>query len=562
MGVRVRLPGGELTELGDGRVRVALSLDARTRDAVRAIVERLDGVAADWFWIPTTVDEVEGDLVLDYALATEGAMPFADALSRLVARPAVHLPELVELGRYLEACTRVLSQVEVPALIAPACLRYAPTRERGAWRLMVVPLGDPTLAEWACAAPAAWLWTPSRALLGKAAPAAGAYAIGAALATALGGFVPAHLARGARFARVLRGWVGRPAVIQAAVARALPASFGDEAAALAALIPALLEPTPPSDWAAQLAAIGDQLAPYRTAVRWEYEGNIEVARGILERFAATAPREAVPWDVVARLRGLDQDVAGALQAAIDGIGAGDDAVRELAAVTRRIAHARPPDESRAMIERAIAAADGLGSRLGDLGRLHFAHLEARYLGRLSEAQARLAAPAKEPWDNVLRATIVARIHAGRAEWAHVAREVKAARAATQAMSQAGGTLGHYVVAYLDYLDGVAHHGAVGQYRDPGYLADAFSRLVACSSATVRVCDPSDPLIDSCIHWLYSVGDLAHELGVPEAVAIRTGIHAYLDAEGLGRRISEHQRRERPQVVWYDASRLLALSGAP
>ena len=216
-----------------------------------------------------------------------------------------------------------------------------------------------------------------------------------------------------------------------------------------------------------------------------------------------------------------------------------------------------------MIERALAAVDALGpARLGDLGRLHFAHIEARYLGRLSEAQARLALPAKEPWDNIVRATLLARIHAGKGEWAHAARLCKEARLATQAMPLSGGELGAYTIAFLDYLDGVAHHGAVRQYRDPGYLADAFSRLVGCLGATPRVCAPSDPLVDSCIHWLYKVGDLATELGVAEAQTLRTGIHAVLDAEGLSRRISEAQRRESPSLVWYDASRLLALSGAP
>ena len=34
-----------------------------------------------------------------------------------------------------------------------------------------------------------------------------------------------------------------------------------------------------------------------------------------------------------------------------------------------------------MIQKAVAAIDQLGSREGDLARLHFAHIEARYLER-------------------------------------------------------------------------------------------------------------------------------------------------------------------------------------
>jgi hypothetical protein len=406
------------------------------------------------------------------------------------------------------------------------------------------------------------MWTPGRVLLGKASPNAGAYAVGAALCTAFVDLFPPRLPASKQFRRALCGWASPGARLTGAIAKAVPETFSDEAVALAALALALLEPSPPSDWQKLLGQLGEQLAPYRTAVRWEYEGKIDIARGVLERFAASAPKENVPWDVLSRLRGADQDYAGALQAAIDALGTGDDAVRDLAAVTRRIAHSRPPLESRPMIEKAVAAIDQLGPRLGDLGRLHFAHIEARYLERWNEAQIRLAQPAKEPWDNVLRATLLARIHAARSEWAHVGRICKEARTQTQAMPGQGGNLGQYVVAYLDYLDGVAHYGAVTQYNDPGYLADAFSRIVASLGATATVCDPSDPLVEANVHWLHWIGDLANRMNVPDAKAIRTGITAYLGAQGLSQRISEQQRRETPPLVWYDAGRLLALSGAP
>lgn len=561
----VPLPLGELTELEGGRVRVVMPLNARTRGLVQSIVERLDGVAAEWFWVPSHVDEMGPDLILDYALEKEHHMSFASALPRFAAKPSVHLPELVELARYLEAAIRVLERVEVSALIAPASLRYAPDRDEGAWRLMVVPLVDVGVGEWARSSQEAWAWTPAKALLGKTASASSvaAHAIGVMLASALLGDVfPEHVPGSLRFKRALRGWIASGKTLPRAITDALPASFSDEAAALSALATALLEPSPPSDWAQQLQQIGAQLHPYRTAVRWEYEGKIDVARGVLERYAATTPKQHVPWDVLSRLRGRDQDFGGALQAAIDAVGADDDGVRELAAVTRRLAHSRPPEECRPMIEKAVAAIDALGTRLGDLGRLHFAHIESRYLGNHEAAMRRVFPACKEVWDNVLRGVILARCHAVRSEWAHAARVCKETRASVQAMEFGAGQLGQYVVAYLDYLDGIAHYGATSQYNDPGYLADAFSRITSSLDATVKVCDASDPLIEANVHWLYWIGDLANRLDVPEAKAIRTGISAYLAASGLAKRISEQQRRETPPLVWYDASRLLALSGAP
>ena len=248
----VRLPLGELTELDGGRVRVVMPHNARTRGLVQSIVERLDGVAAEWFWVPSHVDEMGSELILDYALEREHHLSFAAALPRFAAKPAVHLPELVELARYLEACTRLLERIQVTALISPVSLRYAPDRDDGAWRLMVVPLVDAGVGEWGQAGQDAWLWTPARTLLGKGAPNAGAYAIGVMLCSALlGDMFPAHVAGSLRFKRALRGWLGSPRSIPAAVRAALPESFADEAATLAALAVALVEPSPPSDWQQQ-----------------------------------------------------------------------------------------------------------------------------------------------------------------------------------------------------------------------------------------------------------------------------------------------------------------------
>ena len=554
---RIQLPVGTMAE-STRSVRVVLAHNARTRALVQAVVERLDGSAAEYFFIPTTIDDGE-ELALEYSLEGVETMRFTEALATFAAAPAIHLPELVEMARYLEVAVEYLERVDVPAVIAPACLRYAPNRHagRGSWRLLVVPLVDVALADWARSAPEAWQWTPSPVLFGKA-QSPGAYAIGAALCAALAGDVfPPFAATGDRLRRALRGWVGSRSRLDDAVRGALPDSFADERGELVALVLALLEPAPPDDWRARLECCGEQLAPYRTAVRWEFEGKIDIARGILERMVASRPREHVPWDVVARVRGREHDLEGALDAAISALGDGGDAVRELAAITRRVAHGGD-GASRMMIERAVAAIDRLGPRLGDLGRLYFAHIEARYLDRLTQAEARLAAAMAAPWDNVLRATQLARIHAARSEWARVAVLCKQAKVAVCAMPDSGGGLGRYIVAYLDHLDGVAHCGAAPQYADPAYLADAFARFVASLDAARSTCEPDDPLIRGNVHWLHRMAAIADEMQVADAAIIRTGVLAWLSANGI---VSEI-RHEPPAIVWYDAGRLLALSGAP
>ncbi len=526
-------------------------------------------MAAEYFWVPTTIDERGDGLVLDYALEEHASLPFAVAQPRLNKQLAVHLPEIVGMAIYLGSCAKVLDQTELPAVIAPAYLRYMPATGGafGAWRLMVVPHVDVALADWANSSPDAWRWVSAQTLLGK--PAHPGYAVGAALYAAIAGdLFPDDLSTSEQFRRLLRGQVGARDVLEHAITNALPPSFSDEGAALATLIRGLLSPAPPAMWSAQLDELGGALDPYRTAVRWEYEGRVDTARGILERFAATAPKANVPWDVLSRLRGLDHDRAGALDAAISALGGGDGhAIRDLAAQVRKLAHEETTDQGevatrRDMIVRAVAAADKLGAQLGDTGRLHFAHIEARYLQRWDEARARLAIVAKDPWDNILRQAILARVHAASSEWAHVAKLCKEARLATKAMEHGGGQLGGYVVAYLDHLDGIAHFGAVGVYADPLYLADAFQRFVSSLDAARTICAPDDPLIDANILWLSWIGAMAHQMKVPDANTIRTGVEAYLGAHGLASRISEKQRREVPPLVWYDASRLLALSGAP
>jgi hypothetical protein len=536
-----------------GGVRVALAHNARTRAHVAAILDRLTGAAADYLAIPASIGDDGGDaLALDYAVdgASLAEAPEAGAHTS----PAARLPALLELATYLAVCVRHLARIEVPALISPACLRRGAPGARP-WRLLVVPLVDVGLADWAQAAPAAWRWTPADVLLGRA-TSPGAYAVGAALVEGLvGELFPAGTPPTAQLRRALRGWIGSRPRLTAALDAALPASFVDERAALAALCDELLAPQPPAGWEARLGELAAQLAPHRTAARWEYEGDLATARTILERMATTRPAEAVPWDVVARVRGLDHDLDGALAATLEAVSHDPDAVRELAAICRRIAHVRG-DAARPLLERALAAVDRLGHRLGDAGRLHFAHLEARHLGRLAAAEARLAAPMAAPWDNVLRAIVLARIHAERRTWPHVARLCKEARAATVAMPQAGGGLGAYVVAFLDHLDGVAHHGASRQYRDEGYLGDAFAKLAAALDGARALGD--DDLAAASAGWLRNVAALATELGMSGAAMIGGGVDACLAGSGL----TATAAAEEGTIVWYDASRLLALSGAP
>ena len=83
-------------------------------------------------------------------------------------------------------------------------------------------------------------------------------------------------------------------------------------------------------------------------------------------------------------------------------------------------------------------------------------------------------------------------------------------------------------------------------------ADGFAKLVA----SLEGCADDEALVTANVHWLRRIGEMA------DSAAIRTGVHAYLSAQPLAERISVQDRREDPAPAWYDAGRLLALSGAP
>lgn len=564
---RLELPHGAAVATQE-RVQVALALPARARARMHALVERLAEIAAAPLYTPASVQLEDELLVLEYELTP--SLPFSAALPRWRASLAQHVPELIAMARYLDGCARELERLELPVMLAPAWLRYAPAGvawPAGPFRLIAVPWIEAPLAEWARASTEAWAWTPGRALLGRREPAADGYAIGTALYTALAGELYPPLPPAEQFRRALRGHVGAPVALEQVVRAALPASFADEARALAVLVTELIAPEPPPDWRGRLEQLGAQLGARRTAVRWEYEGRFDTARAILERLAATAPKEHVPWEVLARLRSRRQDPGGALAAAIVALDGGDGdggaaALRELVRWMRRIARGGAADRSpaapwRDLLARAVDAVDQHGGKLDDTDRLQIAHVEARYMGRHDEAMRRLAAHAKGAWTEALRRAILARLLVGAAEWTQAARLCNEVRLAVQGMPACGGAPGAYLIAYVDYLDGVAHFGAVGQYEDPGYMADAFSRFVAALDGAHEVCEPGDPLIAASVHWLSWIGSLARQLRIPTADTIQIGVDAYLSARGLVSLLSDEQRREVPPLVWYDEDRLLA-----
>ena len=318
------------------------------------------------------------------------------------------------------------------------------------------------------------------------------YVLGAALHHALAGpLIPGHLPAREQFPRLLRGRMGLPARLGAAVRSALPRSLEEEAAALERLILDCLEPMPgarPSldSVRERFATLADKLATGRLIRYWGFENQQAIAArlsALVDRPPVPAAGEAsprapvVPWDEQVPKLVQQGDLAGALEAAWNDIQEnGPTRIRFYMAVVQRIA-ARLPGQSTdvaAAVDRLVGA---FGGRLDESDVLRLAHLRMRHLGERADRLGVANRKFESRWNDATARLMQARLllTTGQA-YNQVSRLCKDARGLYASMPEKGGKAGHYATAYLNLLDGIAHVGAVSLYANESFYNDAFEEF--------------------------------------------------------------------------------------
>lgn len=409
--------------------------------------------------------------------------------------PAAHLPAAVRLARSLGRAGRELAQLRPQRfLISPAQVFLALQEDgREAWELAVLPLASPSLEQFAKCSPDVLAWLSPDTLLANAS-VEWQYLMGAALYHCLvDDLYPHHLPLQERIKRLLIKRCGNEARLHSAIKFSLPKSMSARGVELAGFIWSLLAPSPKTSTKAVQAAIlleefFEEFSAPRLAEGWEEERNYRLAADVLNDFEKSAPREEVPWQVVARLRVQTGDKAGAAAATAKvqetGEGTQESFMPKARALAAKGERGRQPLEElceaahpgRGGTEGANQTRGLAGQILSDEEYLYLAYVEGRWLQRSAEALSMLERDFSVSWHQVIREVLLARLHAEQSLWTDVARHCRQARNLVEKIPGQGQTNGQYILHYMEALDGIAHAKAVEAGHHHAYLGDALIKL--------------------------------------------------------------------------------------
>ncbi len=566
----VALPKGQLVVDADGSLVAEVRASRTARNDVRAWFDRLAPRRPKDVVAQTSVEFTGRGVLVRFERQVPEAVPLARAIEPWHTDVAVSIAPILELGRFvLEVALEMSRGGFADALVAASTIRVVPGTP-SQFRLVPLPSTGTSLADWARAEPETWLWVTRETAL-SAAGLDPAYLMGAALHQAIAGpLVPEGLTNREKFSRLLRGRMGLPARLSAAVKAALPRTLLDDATELERLIVDCLESNPgsrptPDSARARLGALEEKLATERLIRYWGFENQpATVARleSLLPRPPAppsTSTGEGrapaapvVPWDEQIPKLVERGDLAGALEAAWNDIEENGPArIRFYLAVVQRMA-ARvpgPSTEVAAAIDRLVGAYSG---KLDESDTLRLAHIRMRHLGEKSDRFGTANRKFASRWNDATAQLMLARrmLATGQA-FNHVSRLCKEARALYQAMPERGGKAGQYATAYLELLDGIAHVGAVSLYKNDSFYNDAFEHFGRALELASR--GPDDALTQACLRWFGWLGQFAVSAPGPPLSLLATGVEAVLGAHGL--KLSSIAAAGVPEIPWYDEFQL-------
>jgi hypothetical protein len=565
----IALPKGQLLVETDGSMVAQLRASRTSRKDMRDWFDRLAASRPKGVIAHISSDYGQRGFEVRYERQAPEAVFLATAIEHWRSDPPVSIPGILDLGHFvLGVAAEMAGRGFVDALVSLATIRLVPGVHREFW-LVPLPTAGTSLADWARAEADTWLWVTRETALGGAGidPV---YLLGAALHQAIAGpLVPDGLPNREKFSRLLRGRMGLPARLMAAVKSALPRSLEEDAAALERLIIDCLEPNSslrPSTHAARerLSSLTEKLAIERLIRYWGFENQAATVTRLeslvdrpLAQSNSTAsapppPTQVVPWDEqVSKL--LEQgDLTGALEAAWNDIHEnGPPRIRFYLAVVQRIAGRLPgpSTEVNAAIDRLVGT---YSARLDESDILRLAHIRMRHLGERSDRVGTANRKFASRWNDATAQLLLARRMLTMGEtYNHVSRLCKEARGLYEAMPERGGKAGQYATAYLYLLDGIAHVGAVSQYKNESFYNDAFEHFGRALDMASRA--GHDALTQACLRWFGWLGQFTAVAQGPPLSLLSVGIEAVLRSHGLTP--ASVAAAGVPEIPWYDESML-------
>jgi hypothetical protein len=560
----IEIPKGRLV-FAEGREPIAyLSASRAARKATREWFDRLSATCTGPIVFPRRLADGPKGFEIHYQEEPRGTVGLRVKVGEWAEDLPASVPLVFQLGRFVLETAHELSERSVhDALIAPGLIRFAAGLP-DPWRLLPLPCGAFSVADWAQADPDTWQWLSSENVLGspRVDPVRG---LGAALHHALvGSLFPATLSGRDRFARLLRGRVGMSGRLNAALAAAVPHALGPDAAELERLVleclqsPALRR-LDEDQTRTRFEELVRKLAIDRLVRYWGFENQPEIAARLaalqrLEEAAPeTLPRPARDWADVAEDRIKEGDLMGALEAAWNVVRSdGPWRARLYLSVVQRVAARFLISEATAAINRIVQQ---YGDKLDEADALRLIHLRLRYLNDPAIEPALLNRRYASTWNEatarLIQAWLVIRSGTSYNQVSKLCRE---ARKLYEAMPERGGEAGLYATAYLHLLDGIAHIGAVSVYSNASFYTDAFEHFGKALELATSI--SAEDEIRASFHWLGWLAQFTRLYPDPPLSLVYAGIDAILRSQGLS--AESYSKVGIPEIPRYNEDRIFPL----
>lgn len=542
----------------DGGLVVHLHGDHGKLDKGTSTSGELKHLDARYFF-DCRVDTIEEQkLCLSYPGINSNMYLFTDVAKTWRQHPRVRVPLYISLVYFLSQSLERFQGLDI-ALVPPSPITLFYTPELpGNWRLLPVPLLSNGLGDWAAADPQTWQWIPPAMLFAQE-PVDESLLVGRVLHSCLvGDLYPPLLSDREKFQRFLTRRVGAQRVVSRAVRSALPDSLAVEGEQLVEVILNSIV----ADRAVQannqqprndIERIGRELSAHRLALRWEYEGKFGIALDLLSIYADLVNPRAVPWETIARLKEKQHDWKGGFEARLKALEFDPaEAVRNAILYLRRIVVTQPEPANNADVKELLEKIDqALSQNSPGLYDLQLAHLELRYLDSPDKALRRIERNYREPSNRLLQILIRVRVYCAQNQYPVVSKLCKQGVKILAQTPDREGQGTRNAMSYLLMMDGIAHFGAVGQYKDVSYLIDAFSGFTQALDLAVEV--QADDLIYIGSHWLVFLQGLAAHFHPQIQRTLITGINAYLYTKKLAGVEIPESFEGIPSLPWYSES---------